>query len=239
MTSPAPASRTWNRTPLTIVKRDSIPQRYCALRATRYGLHVPRQRDPGTKGRDLGVRVGAVVALAAAVALVAWLVVRHNDSNTPSAASTSTSTQSSTLKRPVVIGATAQSLRTLAAVVDHPIYWLGSRAHTTYDLTQMPDGKVNIRYLPPGVKIGDRAGEYPLVGTYPVQNGYQRVQAAGREPGAHMFAVRGGGLAVVNDAAPTNVYVAYPGQDQQIEVFDPNPTRARRLVATGAVRPIR
>jgi hypothetical protein len=238
MTSPAPASRTWNRTPLTVVKRDSIPQRYCALRATRYGLPVPRQREPGAKGRDLGVRVGAVVALAAAVALVAWLVVRHNDSNTPSAASTSTSTQSSTLKRPVVIGATAQSLRTLAAVVDHPIYWLGPRAHTTYELTQMPDGKVYIRYLPPGVKVGDRSGGYPLVGTYPVEDGYKAVQTAAKTSGAHKFKIPRGGLAVVNDAAPNNVYFAYPGTNEQIEVFDPNPTRARRLVARGAVRPI-
>jgi len=199
---------------------------------------VRREREPGAKGRDLGIRIGAVIALAAAVAFVAWLVVRNNDSSSQSADTTSAPTSTAAI-RPVVIGATAQSLRTLAAIGDRPIYWLGPRARTKYELTQTSDGKVYIRYLPPGVKVGDRAGEYPLVGTYPVQNGYQRVQAAGREPGAHMFAVRGGGLAVVNDAAPTNVYVAYPGQDQQIEVFDPNPTRARRLVATGAVRPIR
>jgi hypothetical protein len=200
---------------------------------------VPREREPGARGRDLGIRLGAVIALAAAVAFVAWLVVRNNDSSKPSAASTSTNTQSSTLKRPVVIGATAQSLRTLAAVVDHPIYWLGTRRGITYELTQMPDGKVYIRYLPAGVKVGDRSGGYPLVGTYPVQDGYKAVQTAAKESGAHTFKIPRGGLAVVNDAAPTNVYFAYPGTDQQIEVFDPNPTRARRLVATGAVRPIR
>lgn len=200
---------------------------------------MPREREPGARGRDLGIRLGAVIALAAAVAFVAWLVVRNNDSSKPSAASTSTNTQSSTLKRPVVIGATAQSLRTLAAVVDHPIYWLGTRRGITYELTQMPDGKVYIRYLPAGVKVGDRSGGYPLVGTYPVQDGYKAVQTAAKESGAHTFKIPRGGLAVVNDAAPTNVYFAYPGTDQQIEVFDPNPTRARRLVATGAVRPIR
>jgi hypothetical protein len=224
---------------LTVVKRDSIRERYCGLRATRYRLRVPRERQPGAKGRDLGVRVGAVIALAAAVAFVAWLLVRNDDSSKSSTGATSTSTQSSTLKRPVVIGATAQSLRTLAAVVDHPIYWLGTRAHTTYELTQMPDGKVYIRYLPAGVKVGDRSGTYPLVGTYPVQDGYKAVQTAANESGAHRFKIPQGGLAVVNDAAPNNVYFAYPGTNQQIEVFDPNPTRARRLVARGAVRPIR
>jgi hypothetical protein len=31
----------------------------------------------------------------------------------------------------------------------------------------------------------------------------------------------GGGLAVYNIDAPNSVYVAYPGSDVQIEVFDP------------------
>ena len=224
---------------MTIVKRDSMGESYCALRASRYGLQVPRERQGGAKGRDLGIRVGAVVALAAAVAFVAWLVVRHN-SSTPSAATTFTSsTQPPAPKRPVVIGATAQSLKTLAAVGNRPIYWLGPQRNTTYELTQTPDGKIYIRYLPRGVKVGDRTGGYPLVGTYPVQDGYKAVQTAAKESGAHTFKIPRGGLAVVNDAAPTNVYFAYPGTNQQIEVFDPNPTRARRLVATGAVRPIR
>ena len=201
---------------------------------------VRREREPGAKGSDLGIRVGAVIALAAAVAFVGWLVVRHNDSSTPSAGSTSAATPTtSALDRLVVVPATVRSLKTVAALLNRPIYWLGPRARTTYELTQTPDGKIYIRYLPPGVKIGDRSGEYPLVGTYPVQNGYKAVQTAGQQPGAHTFAIPRGGLAVVNDAAPTNVYFAFRGTNEQIEVFDPNPTRARRLVETGAVRPIR
>lgn len=213
---------------------------YCALRARRYGLQVRGEREPGAKGRDLGIRIGAVIAVAAAVAFVAWLVIRHNDSSNPSAGATSTATSTTQApKQQSVVAAEVQSLKTLAAFLNRPIYWFGPRARTTYELTQTPDGKIYIRYLPRGVKIGDRSGQYPLVGTYPVQNGYKAVQTAGQQAGAQTFAIPRGGLAVVNDAAPTNVYFAYPGTDQQVEVFDPNPARARRLVATGAVRPIR
>lgn len=192
-----------------------------------------REREPAGKRRETGIRIGAVVALAFAVAFVAWLVVRSDDSEQPS------ETQTTVPQRLVVVGATVSTLKALAAVGNRPIYWLGARPRTKYELTQTPDGKIFIRYLPPDVGIGDRSGQYPLVGTYPVEDAFQAVQTAGAQLGAETFPIGRGGLAVVNEAAPTNVYFAYPGTKVQVEVFDPNPTRARRLVETGVVRPIR
>jgi hypothetical protein len=64
------------------------------------------------------------------------------------------------------------------------------------------------------------------------------VQRAGREPGATTFRLRGGAIAVVNATAPTNVYFAYPHTNYQVEVFDPNARTARRLVVSGAIRPV-
>ena len=40
-------------------------------------------------------------------------------------------------------------------------------------------------------------------------------------------------------ARPTNVYFAYPKQPYQVEVFDPKPGRALRLVLAGRVEPVR
>ncbi len=199
---------------------------------------MAREREPAARRPETGVRIGAVVALAFAVAFVAWLLIRDNDSEQPSAATT-TETQATVPQREIVVGATVSTLKTLAAVGNRPIYWLGARPRTKYELTQTPDGKIFIRYLPPDVGIGDRSGQYPLVGTYPVEDAFQAVQTAGAQPGAETFPIPRGGLAVVNEAAPTNVYFAYPGTKVQIEVFDPNPARARRLVETGAVRQIR
>jgi len=107
-----------------------------------------------------------------------------------------------------------------------------------YELTQVTDGRIYIRYLPKGVPIGDRRAAYLIVATYPVQDAYKAVRTAAKESGAVTFHTARGGLAVYNQSAATNVYFAYPGSKFQVEVFDPNPGRARQLVRTGAVRPI-
>ena len=41
-----------------------------------------------------------------------------------------------------------------------------------------------------------------------------------------------------NRKTPTSVYVAYPGSKVQIEVFDPDPARALRLVTSGHIQPV-
>ena len=48
----------------------------------------------------------------------------------------------------------------------------------------------------------------------------------------------GGGIGVYSSSQPTNVYVAYPGSNLQIEVFDPSAKRAQQLVASGQVTPV-
>jgi hypothetical protein len=88
------------------------------------------------------------------------------------------------------------------------------------------------------VKIGDTHASYLIVATYPVPNAYKAVQTAAKEDGAVTFRLPHRGLAVYNRNSETNVYFAYPGQSVQIEVYDPDPKRARRLVSSGKIRPI-
>jgi len=179
-------------------------------------------------------RIGAVLAVALAAAFVVWLLVRHTDKE-PSAAGTTTA---QTTKRvgSVVVAATLPSLKTLATHTSHPIYWAGPRAGTTYELTESGDGRVYIRYLPQGTKLGTRSA-YMLVATYPVADGYKAVQDAAKRPGATSFHV-GKGLAVASSDIRTNVYLSFPGARYQVEVFDPRPGRARALVKSGALKPV-
>ena len=59
-----------------------------------------------------------------------------------------------------------------------------------------------------------------------------------RQEGEKGVLAPGGGLAVYSVEAPNNVYVAFPGSDVQVEVFDPRPKRALRLVTSGRVAPV-
>ena len=192
----------------------------------------------GRSSRQAPIRIGAVVALAIAIAFVVWLVVRGNDKSSSTAkTSTPARTKPATTPRETVRAASPQSLRALAKASGHPIYWAGTQPKVKYELTQVTDGRIYIRYLPKGVPIGTKH-VYPIVATYPVPNAYKAVRTAAKESGAVTFRTPHGGLAVYNQSAPTNVYLAYPGSKYQVEVFDPNPSRARQLVRSGTIRPI-
>src|SRR5207244_10228717 len=101
--------------------------------------------------------------------------------------------------------------------------------HDALPISQVTDGRTYARSLPKGVPIRNKHA-YLIVATYPVPNAYKAVRTAAKESGAVTFHTRRGGLAVYNQSATTNVYLAYPGSKYQVEVFDPNPSHARQLV---------
>ena len=193
------------------------------------------------RSRQAPIRIGAVVALALAIAFVVWLVVRgNNNSSSTAKTSPATATKPSKTTRPpreTVKAANVQTLRALARASGHPIYWAGPQPKVKYELTQVTDGRIYIRYLPKAVPIRTKH-VYPIVATYPVPNAYKAVRTAAKESGAVTFRTNRGGLAVYNQSAATNIYFAFPGSKYQVEVFDPNPSQARKLVRSGTIRPI-
>ena len=114
------------------------------------------------------------------------------------------------------------------------------RAALRSDLRVDPDGggRVYVRYLPAGAKIGNRRADYTIVGTYPTPNALNVLKDLAKQPTEKSVPAPGGGIAVYAKNAPTNVYVAFPGSDEQIEVFDPSAKRALRLVTSGRVAPV-
>ena len=181
------------------------------------------------------MRIGAVVAIALAAALLVWLIVRGNEDSS-SSSTTGQTTTTAAAARPVA--ATPAALRALADEVRHPVYWVGPRQNRTYELTRTSNGRIFIRYLPPDAEIGNRSARYTIVGTYPVESAHDVLQRLSTQPGETSTPAPGGGLAVYSTSSPSNVYVAYPGSDVQIEVFDPSAKRALRLVTSGRVTPV-
>ena len=87
--------------------------------------------------------------------------------------------------------------------------------------------------------VGDRRPNYLTVGTYPQQHAFATLKATAAKNHVPTLKLADGGLALVDAKHPTSVYVAYPAVDLQIEVFDPSPGRARQLVASGQIAPVR
>ena len=195
---------------------------------------MSEQSEPSRGGLS-GVRIGAVIALALAAGFVVWLIVRGDDDDSSGAPTT---TQTATVPEIGPVATTPAALRALSEQVGHPIYWIGPHPRRTYELTRTSSGRIFIRYLPPGAEVGNKRADYTIVGTYPVSDALEVLRELSKQEGEKGVLAPGGGLAVYSLEAPNNVYVAFPGSDVQVEVFDPRPQRALRLVTSGRVAPV-
>ncbi len=134
---------------------------------------------------------------------------------------------------------TPGELRTFAAGLDQPLYWAGERSGTTLELSDSGDGKIYIRYLPSGVAAGDPSAQ-PTVATYALDDAFNQTKAIADQPGVDLIELSGGGVGAFESGDDvTNGYVAFPGSNYQIEVFDPTPGAARKLAASGKIVPVR
>jgi hypothetical protein len=108
-----------------------------------------------------------------------------------------------------------------------------------YELTRTSDGRTYIRYLTSTTEVGSSLPAFLTIGTYPDPQAFAHVRAVARQPGAVRIPQPNGVLAVYVTSHPTSVYLAAPEASQQIEVYSPSATEARRLVQQGRVRPVR
>jgi hypothetical protein len=182
-----------------------------------------------------GVRVGAVIAVAAVAALLVWyFAIRDTSSDNGGGGGSS----AQNIVGPVAANET--DLSNLAKKDNQPIYWAGNQPGTSdLELTKTADGNVYVRYLTGKATIGTPKPSYLTVGTYPFGNSVHAIDVIAKEPGAKTFNVAGGGTAVQNSSAPTSVYVAYPDEKSfEIEVYDPDPAKALDLVKSGDIQPV-
>jgi hypothetical protein len=135
--------------------------------------------------------------------------------------------------------ASVQQLKALAVTLGHAIYWVGAQPSDTYEVTRTRNGSIYIRYLPPGVRVGDRRSNYLTIGTYPQKGAFEILKATAARNHVGTMKLENGGVAFLDKNHPTSVYIAYPGPDLQIEVYDPAPGRASQLVMSGQVAPVR
>jgi hypothetical protein len=189
-----------------------------------------RVEEPAPKGRAR-LRVGAVVVATPLVGVAVWLAIGSKGPSSSRQVQT-TATTASTVG-PVAVS--PEQLRSLTSSVAHPVYWAGPRANMTYELAQNSNGSTFVRYLPKGVPVGD-PGNYLTVATYPLANAFAVTQRTGQDPKTVMIRLPSGGIAVYGK--PTAVFLAYPGVDAQIEVFDPSPLVPSKLAQSGEIVPV-
>jgi hypothetical protein len=126
----------------------------------------------------------------------------------------------------------------LEGTLGHPLYSAGERPPDRLELTREADGSVYLRYLPPGVEAGDSRAGFLTVGTYPVADAVAALERTAAENETSLRTAADGARLLLNPASQGSVYLAYPGTDLQIEVYDPAPGGALELIRAGAIRPV-
>jgi len=174
-----------------------------------------------------------VVAVAAVVAFGVWYFAIRDSGGSSEPATIATGG-----KAIGPVATTESELSALADKLDQPIYWAGEQSGTRLELSRTKDARIYVRYLTGNAKIGVRKAGYLTVGTYPFKDAYTALQAVSQTPGATVENVADSGLAVSKPDQPTSVYLAYPDEDFQVEVYDPDAAQAMDLVTSGAVQPV-
>ena len=183
--------------------------------------HHPLLR--GVNPRQPAVLVGAGIAVLVILGIVLWLVLRGGGN---------------TARRAPARGMSIRDLNELAGSIGHPVYWAGLQPRFTYEVSRTKDGRVYIRYLPAGATVGNTKANYLTIGTYPQPHAFRTIRATARTQGVRPLDIARGGVAFQYKSRPTSVYLAYPGSNYQIEVFDPTPAVALRLVTSGQIKPV-
>lgn len=176
--------------------------------------------------------MSVIVVIALVVAVLVWLLFIRGDDNSNSGGALGGPQVSKNVE--VV---KASGLANAVAGVGYPVYWIGDRPGVGYELTRISDGRTYIRYLPTG-EPAESETPYLTVGSYAQQDAYKVLKRLAARSGAEIVETPGGGVALVRSDKPDGVYVAFPGADTQIEVYDPEPGRALDLVKSGAVTPV-
>jgi hypothetical protein len=140
-----------------------------------------------------------------------------NNTAPTSAGSTSTFTE-------VIAGKVALTENELIDAVKKlgvDVYWAGPVDGAKYTLSAPAEGQVYLRYLPNGEGLTDTKPNYVVIATYTTADAFTATQAAGNQSNGVTFINNQGAAVYYNKDVPTNVYVAYPNLNYQIEVFSP------------------
>jgi len=114
-----------------------------------------------------------------------------------------------------------KELTSAVAELGVDVYWAGPVDGAKYTLSAPAEGQVYVRYLPNGEGINDTAANYVVIATYVTPDAFASTQAAGNQTNGVTFINAQGAAVFYSKETPTNVYVAYPNKDFQIEVFSP------------------
>jgi hypothetical protein len=132
---------------------------------------------------------------------------------------------------------TPKDLAAEARSLGRPVYWAGPQDDSAIELERTAEGNTSVRYIPEGEDAGGKAGDYLTVVTYPYPDAHGALTQQASSGDVLSRELPNGGIVIGQPDQSTNAYLAYEGENYQVEVYDPRPGRALKLVVDGSVVP--
>lgn len=189
---------------------------------------TPKNESPSKLGTPLLIGIG--IAVAAVLFVLLLLSSDGEDSG-------STDTVSTEAAAAAVQVVTESELLGAMEGVGYPVYWAGPRLGVKYEVSRPEEGRAFVRYLPKGEKA-ESAKPFLTVGSYQQPDALASIRELGQKQGAVLVDVAGGGAGYSKGPEATSAYLAFPGVETQIEVYDPKPGKALDLIRSGAIVPV-
>lgn len=190
--------------------------------------------DESEKNKRAPLKVILLMILSALISSGITYTVTSNTS--ASSSNTSSFTEVTNGK----VGLTESELIAAVKQLGVDVYWAGPVSGAKYTLAVPADGQAYVRYLPKGQGIADTKPNYVVIATYSTIDAFTSTQAAGNTSNGVTFINAEGAAVYYSKDTPTNVYVAYPNLDYQIEIFDPIATTALEIASkTGSLKLVR
>jgi hypothetical protein len=126
-----------------------------------------------------------------------------------------------------------------AAASEGPIYWAGERSGADIELSEVGGGRhTYVRYLTGGAEAGDPTPAFLAIGTYRLPHAYEELKADAKRSGGKLRKAPHGLRAWQDPSSPTSVYLARPGDEYQVEVYDPSPQAALAVALSPKLEPV-
>lgn len=111
-------------------------------------------------------------------------------------------------------------------------YWAGPVADATYSINTSNSGQVFVRYVLKDQNCDSNSNEFRVIATYALAGAFDSTKAAGSQSNGVSLGNSDGSVVYFNKDVPTNVYLAFPSLDYQIEIYDPDPKEAVAMATT-------
>ena len=119
------------------------------------------------------------------------------------------------------------------------IYWVGPQGDTRYLLTIDKTGSGIIRYIPISGAVSSTTTATRTVATYNANGAYAKSVSVSTKVGNSTFQNADKSLVFYKNSDTNDIFMAFPGKNFQVEIFDPVAGQALSLaVLAGQVRPV-